>query len=94
MVRFTKLIWLRIKYRVMYGYDDIDKIVEFKTWKRRKKIDELFRIDSWMYTNLGSESTTAEKDAVEASEARRTRAQEGGSAREAARDQSREGRAD
>lgn len=64
MARFTKLIWLRIKYRVMYGYDDIDKIVEFKTWKRRKKIDELFRIDSWMYTNLGSESTRAEKDAV------------------------------
>lgn len=48
----------------MYSYDDIDKIVEFKTWKRRKKIDELFRIDSWMYTNLGSESTKAEKDAV------------------------------
>jgi len=64
MARFTKLIWLRIKYRVMYGYDDIDKIVEFKTWKRRKKIDELFRIDSWMYTNLGSESTKAEKAAV------------------------------
>jgi hypothetical protein len=48
----------------MYGYDDIDKIVEFKTWKRRKKIDELFRIDSWMYTNLGSESTKSEKDEV------------------------------
>jgi hypothetical protein len=64
MARFTKLMWLRIKYRVMYGYDDIDKIVEFKTWKRRKKIDELFRIDSWMYTNLGSESTKAEKDSV------------------------------
>lgn len=48
----------------MYGYDDIDKIVQFKTWKRRKKIDELFRIDSWMYTNLGSESTKSEKDEV------------------------------
>ena len=47
-----------------YGYEDIDKIVEFKTWTRRKKLDELFRIDSWMYTNLGSESTKAEKDAV------------------------------
>ncbi len=64
MARFTKLIWLRIKYRVMYSYDDIDKIVELKTWKRRKKIDELFRIDSWMYTNLGSESTKSEKDEV------------------------------
>ncbi len=48
----------------MYRYDDIDKIVELKTWKRRKKIDELFRIDSWMYTNLGSESTKSEKDEV------------------------------
>ncbi len=48
----------------MYSYDDIDKIVELKTWKRRKKIDELFRIDSWMYTNLGSESTKSEKDEV------------------------------
>lgn len=47
-----------------YGYEDIDKIVEFKTWTRRKKLDELFRIDSWMYTNLGTDSTKSEKEAV------------------------------
>lgn len=47
-----------------YGYEDIDKIVEFKTWKTRKKIDELFRIDSYMYANLGTDSTKTEKEAV------------------------------
>ena len=47
-----------------YGYEDIDKIVEFKTWRTRKKIDELFRIDSYMYTNLGTDSTKTEKEAV------------------------------
>ena len=47
-----------------YGYEDIDKIVEFKTWTRRKKLDELFRIDSWMYTNLGSDSTKKEREEV------------------------------
>ena len=45
-----------------YGYEDIDKIVEFKTWTTRKKIDELFRIDVDMYTNLGIESTKKEKE--------------------------------
>jgi hypothetical protein len=47
-----------------YGYEDIDKIVDFKTWKTRRKIDELFRIDSYMYTNLGTDSTKAEKEKV------------------------------
>jgi hypothetical protein len=47
-----------------YGYEDIDKIVEFKTWTTRKKIDELFRIDVDMYTNLGIESTKKEKEQV------------------------------
>jgi hypothetical protein len=47
-----------------YGYEDIDKIVDFKTWKTKKKIDELFRIDSYMYTNLGTDSTKAEKEKV------------------------------
>lgn len=47
-----------------YGYEDIDKIVEFKTWRTRKKIDELFRIDSYMYTNLGTDSTKTEKESV------------------------------
>tara|TARA_R100000149_G_C5869373_1_gene133555 strand:+ start:1182 stop:1415 length:234 start_codon:yes stop_codon:yes gene_type:complete len=47
-----------------YGYDDIDKIVGFSTWNEKKKLDELFRIDTWMYTNLGTDSTKTEKEAV------------------------------
>lgn len=47
-----------------YNYEDVDKIVEFKSWKDKKKISELFRIDSYMYTNLGTDSTKTERDAV------------------------------
>ncbi len=47
-----------------YNYEDVDKIVEFKSWKDEKKISELFRIDSYMYTNLGTDSTKSERDAV------------------------------
>jgi hypothetical protein len=47
-----------------YGYDDIDRIVGFSTWNEKKKLDELFRIDTWMYTNLGTDSTKTEKEAV------------------------------
>lgn len=47
-----------------YKYEDVDKIVEFKSWKDEKKISELFRIDSYMYTNLGTDSTKSERDAV------------------------------
>jgi hypothetical protein len=47
-----------------YSYEDVDKIVEFKSWKDEKKISELFRIDSYMYTNLGTDSTKSEREAV------------------------------
>ena len=47
-----------------YKYEDVDKIVEFKSWKDEKKISELFRIDSYMYTNLGTDSTKSEREAV------------------------------
>lgn len=48
-----------------YSYDDIDKVLNFKTWNSRKKIDELFRIDSYMYTNLGVDSNDKERARVE-----------------------------
>ena len=47
-----------------YTIKDIDKILEFKTWSDRKKIDELLRIDCDMYTNLGIDSTKKEKSEV------------------------------
>jgi len=39
----------------------IDKIVGYKTWSDRKKIDTLLEMDCVMYTNLGIESTLEEK---------------------------------
>lgn len=47
-----------------YTIKDIDKILEFKTWSDRRKIDELLRMDCEMYTNLGIDSTKKEKSEV------------------------------
>lgn len=47
-----------------YTTNDIDKILEFKTWSDRRKIDELLRMDCEMYTNLGIDSTKKEKSEV------------------------------
>ena len=46
---------------MVYTLDDIDKIVEFKTWSQKQKIDELLRIDAGMYCNLGTDSTATER---------------------------------
>lgn len=43
-----------------YNVDDIDKIIEFKTWEPKAKVDELLRIDASQYTNLGTESSRGE----------------------------------
>lgn len=48
-----------------YTYEDIEKVLNFSTWSDKKKIDELFRIDCYMYTNLGIDSTQKERDEVE-----------------------------
>ncbi|GAF88069.1 unnamed protein product [marine sediment metagenome] len=45
----------------MYTINDIDKIIEFKSWNDKKKIDELLRIDCDLYTNLGIESTKSDR---------------------------------
>ena len=44
-----------------YSVSDIDKIVNFKSWSDKQKIDELLRIDSMIYPNLGTESSVKEK---------------------------------
>tara|TARA_R100001198_G_C5241377_1_gene218801 strand:- start:3053 stop:3283 length:231 start_codon:yes stop_codon:yes gene_type:complete len=49
-----------------YKYSDIEKVLEFKTWSNKRKIDELFRIDCEMYTNLGTDSTKTEREKVKA----------------------------
>lgn len=48
-----------------YEYEDIDKVLNFSTWNNNKKINELLRIDSYMYTELGLDSTEAERNRVE-----------------------------
>jgi len=47
-----------------YRYEDVEKVINFSSWTDSKKIDELFRIDSYMYTNLGIDSTKKERDQV------------------------------
>lgn len=40
------------------------KIVGYKTWSDRKKIDAMLELDSNNYTNLGKDSLQKEKDLV------------------------------
>ncbi len=47
-----------------YTHTDIDKILGFKTWNNKKKIDTLLHIDCRLYANLGSDSTKSEKQNV------------------------------
>lgn len=47
-----------------YKFEDIEKILEFKTWSHKQKIDELLRIDCNLYANLGSDSTKTDKETV------------------------------
>lgn len=47
-----------------YSVNDIDKILEFKTWDTKQKVDELLRIDAALYCNLGTDSTKQERAKV------------------------------
>lgn len=47
-----------------YRYSDIEKIMNYKTWSERMKIDALLSIDADLYTNLGISSTQKEKNQV------------------------------
>jgi len=46
----------------MYTIDDLEKILNFKTWSNKSKIDELLMIDARIYASLGSDSTKSEID--------------------------------
>jgi hypothetical protein len=39
----------------------IDKILGYKTWSEKRKIDALLERDCTLYTNLGKESTKKER---------------------------------
>ncbi len=42
----------------------IEKVLGYKTWSDRKKIDALLEFDCNMYTNLGTESTKTQREQV------------------------------
>lgn len=48
----------------MEQQDTILKILGYKTWSDKRKIDTLLELDVNMYTNLGSESTKTERSKV------------------------------
>lgn len=47
-----------------YCTKDIDKILGFKSWTDKQKLDELLRMDCALYCALGTESTKTEREAV------------------------------
>ena len=47
-----------------YNINDIDKILSFKTWTERQKIDALLKLDCFMYTCLGTDSLKKEREEV------------------------------
>jgi len=42
----------------------IKKIESYKTWSIKRKVDELKKIDTFLYTELGTESTKKETNEV------------------------------
>tara|TARA_R110000822_G_scaffold27302_8_gene81645 strand:+ start:7649 stop:7882 length:234 start_codon:yes stop_codon:yes gene_type:complete len=46
-----------------YLFENIDEILN-KRWCNKCKVDYLLRVDAVMYTNLGLDSTQAERDRV------------------------------
>ena len=47
-----------------YKYENIDEILNFKTWSDKQKIDTLLHINAILYSNLGTDSTKTEKEEV------------------------------
>lgn len=45
----------------MNDRERIDKIVGYKTWSIKRKVDSLLEIDCNLYTNLGTDSTISER---------------------------------
>jgi len=47
-----------------YSDNNIDKILSYKTWKTRRKVDALLEMDCIQYTRLGIDSSKKEKEEV------------------------------
>jgi hypothetical protein len=48
----------------MNSSNNVDKILGYKSWSDRRKIDSLLEMDCIMYTELGVDSTKKERDDV------------------------------
>ena len=44
----------------------VNKIIGYKTWSVKRKIDSLLEIDCDLYTNLGTDSSSSERKKVKA----------------------------
>tara|TARA_R100001463_G_scaffold55330_2_gene106777 strand:- start:42 stop:287 length:246 start_codon:yes stop_codon:yes gene_type:complete len=53
-----------LKDKMPYTIDDIEKIAEYKSWSKKRKVDTLLEIDADLYCNLGIESTKTEIEAI------------------------------
>jgi hypothetical protein len=47
-----------------YNKENLDELMSAESLTTKQKLDELLRIDCSMYTNLGTESTNKESNAV------------------------------
>jgi len=45
---------------------EVDKVINYKTWSKKRKVDKLFEIDCFLYTNLGIDSTKKETETTKA----------------------------
>ena len=43
-----------------YTVDDIEKIIAYTSWSKKRKVDTLLAIDADLYCNLGKESSKNE----------------------------------
>jgi len=44
-----------------YKHTDVEKVLGFTSWSNKKKVDTLLHIDCIMYSNLGTETSIAER---------------------------------
>ena len=50
-----------------YTISDIQRILDFKSWSKRKKKDTLLEIDMYLYSDIGTDSSKTEVDTAKKS---------------------------
>tara|TARA_B100001173_G_scaffold169328_1_gene146321 strand:- start:54 stop:308 length:255 start_codon:yes stop_codon:yes gene_type:complete len=46
---------------MVYTTSDIDKVLTYKTWKDKRKVDKLLEMDCSMYAHLGTDSSNKDR---------------------------------